>query len=142
MKTFKIFLEDKQTENDAYATLTNFKFGIGKIPTRKEFNALLIKAKIVYLSPEEAIEKLTNHSGKKKLIAKGIEDSSVIKDLDMTDQKHDSWESILHHANNNKIAPLIAIKHKNKTILLDGDHRLIAKILTNKSIPVKIINNY
>lgn len=124
---------------DAYGTLVNFhrKFGIDEIPTQKEFNALLEKTPEISMQPAEAVN-INNISAHASLIGKGIKYPSVIKGLGMVKQRHDSWQSILHQKQK-QTAPIIAVKHNGKTILLDGDHRLMASVLVNRPVSIKIV---
>lgn len=143
---FDIFLESNNdpainTCVDSYGTLKNFyhSWGIKYIPTRKEFYSLYKRSPVVSISPEE-ITKLTNTSAFQEMIGKGLKDKSIIDGTGIEDQRHDSWRSILYHAKNINKFPIVIVVNKGKKILLDGDHRAVAGVLTNTPIMARIIN--
>jgi len=132
--------EAKTTAEDAYGTLVNHhkKFGIDAMPSHEEFNNLLNKTPITKMTPYQAIA-MNNTSATKGMIGKGITNPSVIKGAGVEDQRHDSWQSIKYHTNKTENTPIVAIKHDGKVTLLDGDHRVMAAVLMNHPIMVKIM---
>jgi len=132
--------EDNHTAEDAYGTLVHnyHRFGIKTIPTKPDFLLLVANTPTTRLRPEQAVT-LQNTTATPQLIGKGTSDPSVIQNTGMVDQRHPSWQSILHHAESPNPIPVIIVKHQGKLILLDGDHRVTAGVLRNRATPAKIL---
>jgi hypothetical protein len=133
--------EQQHTTADSYGTLLHYHadFGIANIPSQAEFSGLLANSPVVQITPEQAVD-FQNTSVSPHLIGKGVSDPSVISGMGMGDQRHDSWQSVLHHAGKQQDAPVVAVKHGGQVWLLDGDHRMMASVLMNRPVMAKIID--
>jgi len=144
MQGFEIFLNESDhthTIEDSYGTLVNHarQFGINNIPTQEDFNQRLKETPIVKIYPRQAVT-IHNTSATPNLIGKGISDPKIIHGKGMGDQRHESWASVVYHAQRVQDVPVVAGRYKGNTILLDGDHRLMAAVLMNKPLMIKIID--